>query len=76
MKYYFLQIGQRLLLWRFDDGVVEKLANDGRTWIRAPSAASHISGMGDGDADEITKEQARNVYRRLFPEGDPDEAIP
>jgi len=77
MRYYFLKIGSKLLLWQFTaGGLVYRLADDGKTWVEAPSALSHISGMGDGDADEITKEQARNVYRQLFPEGDPIEAIP
>jgi hypothetical protein len=52
------------------------LDDDGKTWVEDAPAVSHISGMGDGDADEITKEQARNIYRQLFPKGDPVKAIP
>jgi len=77
MKYYFLKIGSRLLLWRYTpQGLAERIADDGKRWIESPSALSHISGMGDGDAEEITPEQARRVYSQLFPDGNPKEAIP
>ena len=77
MKYYFLKVGSTLLLWRYTvEGIVYRVGDDGKTWVEAPSGLSHISGMGDGDAKEITKEQARRVYLQLFPEGNSKDAIP